>query len=444
MAKEINTSPNNIKWCGIQMLTGGMYLGTKDAVGKPADFLISYPGFDSHKADKNGNIISASNEYHLFKYLEKHNELVPYYKFNRAPFQDDMDMSPKFIHNGAESEHPDYSNMDLVVAVPVCSGLSTSTCASEDTRRTRNNNMLYIANYVLREIKPKIYIFENAPTLLGSSKQGAEVRKSLEELAADTGYSVCYYKTDTILHHNCQRRPRTFVYFFKADGERKGAPQLGFECCTVNVEEYLKDIPSGATQQFSIQMNPVSDAILDYYKETYGSDWRESVNKPCLLDDLFDKDKLHDLCIYVRESSKYTNTQKERVANYVNHIYNKINDGKGFWKTSPSLTRSGRLPAIMHKTINSYLHYKEDRCYTVRELLYAMGMPIDFEMQGLNPLQWYAQIGQNVPARTAKFIVSEAVKILNNWDSVERSDKLEVAVCDNIKQTNNVIKVLDA
>ena len=91
----------------------------------------------------------------------------------------------------------------------------------------------------------------------------------------------------------------------------------------------------------------------------------------------------------------------------------------------------------MHKTINAVFHYNEDRCYTVREWLTAMGMPYDFEMQGTIPLNYYKQIGQNVPARTAKFIVDEAVRIINNWDSVKRLDA-NVMFYDNTKQTSTV------
>ena len=33
----------NIKWCAIQPLTGGMYLGAEKVIGHPAEFILSYP-----------------------------------------------------------------------------------------------------------------------------------------------------------------------------------------------------------------------------------------------------------------------------------------------------------------------------------------------------------------------------------------------------------------
>jgi hypothetical protein len=66
-----------------------------------------------------------------------------------------------------------------------------------------------------------------------------------------------------------------------------------------------------------------------------------------------------------------------------------------------------------------------------------MGMPYDFEMQGTIPLNYYKQIGQNVPARTAQFIVEEAVKVINNWDSAKRINA-SVVFFDNTKQTSTI------
>ena len=89
----------NIKYIGLQMLTGGMYFGAEAAIGHPAECMISYPGFDSVSMNE-GKIIRAGNEYHLIKYLEKKNRMVPYYQFDRKPFQSDMDMNPKILKDG--------------------------------------------------------------------------------------------------------------------------------------------------------------------------------------------------------------------------------------------------------------------------------------------------------------------------------------------------------
>ena len=60
-------------------------------------------------------------------------------------------------------------------------------------------------------------------------------------------------------------------------------------------------------------------------------------------------------------------------------------------------------------------------------------MPVDYELPGsINGN--YAKIGQNVPARTAQWIVSEAVRIIKDWDTIARPNN-DVLFVDNTKQT---------
>ena len=132
-----------LKWAALQPLTGGMYLGAEEAIGHPAEFIISYPGFDAPKYNKQGELVDAGNEYHLKTYLEKHNRMPAYYQFDREPFQNDNDLNPQILQNGEPVAAPDYTNIDLVVAVPVCAGLSGATSnATAEVKASRNCNMV--------------------------------------------------------------------------------------------------------------------------------------------------------------------------------------------------------------------------------------------------------------------------------------------------------------
>ena len=74
----------NIKWCAIQPLTGGMYLGTEKAIGCKAQFILSYPGFGDPIVNKKTNeLVGGGNEYHLMTYLNKVNRRPEYKIFNR-------------------------------------------------------------------------------------------------------------------------------------------------------------------------------------------------------------------------------------------------------------------------------------------------------------------------------------------------------------------------
>lgn len=257
----------NIKWACIQPLTGGFYLGAENAIGHPAEFILSYPGLDSVKYDKEGNMSDVGNEYNLLKYLEKHDKLPIYKQFNRKTFDSSMDTNVELLDTDWKNgdKNIDMSDIDLVVSVPVCSGLSQATIAGDDTKKSRNCNMVWNAKYALEVIKPKCYIFENAQAVFDATRADY-VREEIEELARRYGYSITYVKTDTLLHYNCQRRPRCFVCLFKGDS----CPSIEYENKHINVKEFFDKIPTNATQQITVDIKEDAQAYIDFLKYFMG------------------------------------------------------------------------------------------------------------------------------------------------------------------------------
>jgi site-specific DNA-cytosine methylase len=417
----------NIKWCSIQPLTGGFYCSAESAVGHPAEFILSYPGLDTVTRDRDGNIKEALNECNITTYLKNHDRMPPYYLFDGMKiFDNKEDLSTVKIVDRYTNEQvtPNYSDIDLAIAVPICSGLSTSTITNSEGRIKRNQNMLFLARYALNAIKPKVYIFENAPTLMGNS--GKWVREALQKIANDAGYRVAYYRTDTKLHHNCQRRPRTFVYFFK--GEK--VPSLEFEHAPVTVEEFLSKIPADATQKVNLKDTLWQDVPIKYLKHLHGDNWRDKVGDGDIFSNVTKTEDSINKFLEWLNSSDFDNRTVMKFTNYMKHIIAKRKDNKGFWICTPTLYRD-HIPACMHKNIMNTLHYKEDRLYTCREWLSLMGMPYDFELQG-DYEHNCKKIGQNVPVFTGEFIVKQAVKFLNN--ELELLDCNSYVYFDNIKQ----------
>lgn len=425
----------NIKWCSIQPLTGGMYLGTEKVIGHPAEFILSYPGFGDTVTDKETNeVVGCGNEYHLMTYLNKVNRRPEYKIFNRKPFQNDDDMNPEILNHNLWTLNPDkeldYSNMDLCVAVPVCSGLSTATKGSKEALEARNCNMIWIAKYALRVIQPKIYIFENAPTFMGI--RGEYIRVKLEELAKENGYSINYYKTDTKYHDNCQTRKRTFIIFYKKDF----APKMEFERIETTLKEYFDRIPKDAiNKDGDLNMefvNCVNHYIVGYLKDKFGENWRNEVG-----DDIFKyiiKNKLwNDILDYTAKYESVWPKRKEYMIHFVDHFNFKMSQGKGVYHSLPRLLKEdGICPAVMFKMVQSCIHYDEDRLLNIRELLHLMGMPHDFELQG-DKYRGYAQIGQNVPVRTTYWIISEALRAYERDNDLDENNT--VRFFDNIKQS---------
>lgn len=421
----------NIKWCAIQPLTGGMYLGTENVVNCPAQFILSYPGVGDPIIDKKTNeVTGGGNEYHLMKYLDKVGRRPEYKIFNRKMFQNDDDMNPEILNHDLWTLNPDkdldYSDMDLCVAVPVCSGLSTATIGTQEAKDVRNCNMVWISKYALRVIQPKIYIFENAPTFMGA--RGEYVRSQLEALAKETEYSIVYYRTDTQYHDNCQKRKRTFIIFFKKDY----APKMGFEHIETNYDEYFARIPKDATQQEPLDFNVVNCVNLyciEYLKDKFGEDWRNQIKN--IFDYIINNKLFNEVMDFINKKSKASDKQKDVMNHFFDHVQKKLAMKRGFYHALPYIPRDGKLPAVMFKMMQSVLHPHEDRLLTTRECLHLMGHPYDFELQG-KPLREYPKIGQNVPVRTAYWIVSEALRSYDKPNDLTENKKIRFF--DNIKE----------
>jgi site-specific DNA-cytosine methylase len=392
-----------IRWASIQPLTGGMYLGAEEAIGHPAEFILSYKGLSDVKYDKSGeNIVDAGNEYNLLEYLKKHNRCPKYYQLHKGMFDMDLENMNPEIYLNDELETPSYDNLDLVVAVPVCSGLSMVTTATDDTKNARNCNMLWISKYTLSVIKPKIYIFENAPTFMGV--RGTELRAQFEEMAMELGYSILYYKTDSNLHHNCQLRPRTFVIFFKHTKEEAQRPfMFEWEDTRMTIEEFFAQIDNdNLTQNEPVQSSPHNYIVIDFIKRKYGEQWKEIVTGS-LMQHCIDKKYLDELIDFIKNVYVgFTDEIKAKALKYIEHIKYKKSLGLNYFGDDVCLCKN-RFPSIQFKSIPNMLHPSGERICSCREYLSLMGMPTDFTLYGgrscLN------KIGQKVPLKTAKFIV---------------------------------------
>lgn len=421
-----------INWIAFQPLTGGMYIGAENAIGHPAKFILTYKGLNDIITKKDGSIGSVGNEAYLINYLSKHDRMPKYYQINRGMFDSNInDLNPEILLED-KIETPDYSNIDLVVGVPVCSGLSMVTSAKDDTKNARNCNMLWMAKYTLNVIKPKIYCFENAPTLMGS--RGVELRASFEKMAKEAGYSVLYYKTDTLQHDNCQKRERTFVIFMKWQNNECQLPILfEFEDNKISIKDFFDKIPGGLENSAPVKSAAHNYLVIDFIKEKLGNEWTNIIDGS-LMAYMIKNDLLNKFIDYVNKSS-YDEKIKEKTIKYVKHIINKRSLGLNYYGDDVCLCKK-YFPSVQFRSMPNMLHPSGNRICSIREYLTLMGMPYDFEWFGDDSN--IPKIGQNVPANTAKFIVNNCINIINNWN-IERKNEGNVIFQNNI---NRQIKIV--
>ena len=140
--------------------------------------------------------------------------------------------------------------------------------------------------------------------------------------------------------------------------------------------------------------------------------------------------KLDKLIKHTENNDKYGDENKEKTLKYFNHIKKKKEMGLNFYGNDLVYFKD-KLPSVQFRAIPNMVHITKDRIYTIREYLTFMGMPYDFILYG--DKSNLPKIAQNVPVGTAKFIVEQAVKIIENWGQ-ERTTNHNALYQNNIEQ----------
>jgi site-specific DNA-cytosine methylase len=254
------------------------------------------------------------------------------------------------------------------------------------------------ASFVLEQMKPKVFWGENAPGLYG--KVGVGVVERLRRIGEDNGYAFSMVKTDTFLHGIPQHRHRTFYFFWEGDR----APIMSwYKKETPTLPVYLAQIPEDAKDMDRyFGMGPIENSVWyrmiadhgvtlqDLYSQGYGSIFA-----------WFEDGRL-DLAIKWAEEKG----EKSMHNTFLRAKRNR-EEGRGLWIDTPILFTTHINSLIGRYT--SIVHPSHPRGITVREAMWLMGLPHDFELSGNN----MNHICQNVPTSTAADWTREVVKFVN-------------------------------
>jgi hypothetical protein len=94
------------------------------------------------------------------------------------------------------------------------------------------------------------------------------------------------------------------------------------------------------------------------------------------------------------------------MVNFLNRAKKKLEAGEGLWVDTPILFREATNSLIGRYT--SIVHPTQPRGITVREAMWLMGLPHDFELNTTN----VNHICQNVPTTTAADWTREVIKFI--------------------------------
>jgi len=389
-------------------LAGGFALGNMAATNNLPVAITSFSPFESNDA--------------LFlRYLRQKGYDVPYYQLDKLDINSFTFLSKK------------YSHIDFATSIPPCSGLSQAAQRKPGTRGTAEPNewMYRSAEFILGAIKPTVYVFENAPTLYSGA--GDEVRKRLIKIGEEFGYSITFYKTNTLKHGIPQFRLRTFAVYCQGPQ----APILNtYNKVALPLKDYLKLIPQTASLQDVYVHNEWDISKFEITKfliKKHGPNWREELLKfrthLTTYDYLLRKNWLKEFLEW--QKSLPENERSEIVTKNVEHIIKKKEMGKGARINYRVLELDKDYTyAVIGEMMGKQIHPVEDRLLNIREFLWLMGMPFDYEID--NPRD-YIKLSQNAPVNTCMDITTEIIEIINGNRNFAKSS---VYMQDNTKSIN--------
>lgn len=385
-------------------LAGGFALGNMNIIGQPPVAITSYSPFES-------------NDLLYRRYLKKKGYDVPYYVLDKLTDIEKQELSKLF------------GTIDFSSSVPPCSGLSQAAQRKKGTRGTAapNDWMYESARFLIGDIGVTVYAFENAPGLFTGS--GDLVREKLIEIGKEFGYSITFYKTNTLKHGIPQYRPRIYGIFYKGEN----APILEtYNRPYLNSLEYLKLIPKDTKHQDEYvhdEWDITKWEITKYLKQLLGENWRqEMVNfRPHITsyDYLGRKNLLNDFL----EFQQSLPDKSDIVTKNIKHIIKNASEGRNARINYRVLGLDKEyIYAVIGEMMCRQVHPSEDRLMNIREHMHMMGLPHDYDLE--SPKE-YVKIAQNVPVKTCEDITTEIVEIIRGN---RRLSPYSVLMQDNTKE----------
>ena len=402
-----------IKYGVVVPLIGGMTIANENATGEKPTFILSYEAFaanDKHCVNRYQETpyVLADADTNEVKQTIVNEETgeVEY----ESPFTEDL-----------------FEEVDFVSAVCPCAGLSMlnsnnnkESASARGADAVQNDWMYKSARLALGTVRPKVFWGENAPGLY--TNMGAPVVERLRAIGKEYGYSFSMIKTNTFLHGIPQHRQRTF-YFFWRDSDapilnyyEKEAPLLG---------EYLDQIPADATYMDKPFMADLTDNNWVKFIKSEGFSLEALAEDPKnnTVFQWIHANGLRDKAIEFGES-----IGDEGMVKFLNHTKKKEAENKGWWDGTPLAFKTATNSIIAKNS--AIIRPGTERGISLREAMWLMGLPHDFEMMG----NVNNHICQNVPVKTATDWTSEVVRFIKG--------EITEFGGDFVKQ-NNISKKID-
>ena len=276
--------------------------------------------------------------------------------------------------------------IDVIIGGPPCQGMSLSGPRKFDDPR----NKLYLSYIrLVSEIRPKAFVIENVPGLVGLFK--GQIKDSIIEKFSEIGYSIQYRILCASDYGVPQNRKRVIFVGLRDPGMRFDYPESEKE--KITCEMALSDLPP--------LTDKLGEEVQDYYLEPQNN-YQKLMRK-----------NSHDVHNHIAAN------HSERVKKIISMV-----PAGGNYKDLPEEYRHTRnfhvawtrfpddKPAPTIDTGHRHhFHYKYNRVPTVRECARIQSFPDDFIFLG-NKTQQFRQVGNAVPPLMAERIALQLRKAL--------------------------------
>jgi DNA (cytosine-5)-methyltransferase 1 len=306
----------------------------------------------------------------------------------------DQDACATYIRNLGEIVHGDVrqlrppklrKRLDVLTAGFPCQPFSNA--GSRKGVEDHRGNLYQTAIDFVRELRPRVVLFENVRGLLSFSKGARPLIEEIGQRLSDLDYDVVFSLVDASKHHVPQRRLR--VVIIATDNKSRGVGRFAFpepvERDDLALKDTILDLTSDVPNQSEVvQLNPQALHLGQLIPE--GGSWK-SIPYEELPERL---QRIANNMEKYRWPNFYRRFHRDEVAGTITAAFKPEN--AGVW------------------------HPLEARVFSVREIARIQSFPDWFEFSGRSIKSKYNQIGNAVPPRLAFELATQIIKCLRGED----------------------------
>jgi len=303
---------------------------------------------------------------------------------------------PKEWENDEYLQNLEKENIDLMCCNCPCSSLSrVNRYAKIDGER---NIHFYRLFNIFEKVQPKVFVVENAPTLI---KLGKPILNDMVNKLKYL-YRFTIIRDEAGNHNTPMKRMRTMVIGWRKDIFNKIPIINEDKQEKITIKDILKDIYNDTTDDCK---SPAFNCLRSLYKYSIpGLGLMGSLATRVVNNEEPAKTEILNV------------VSKTKEIKYLNNVIYKIQNDLGYWDKTPKRTDENKqFPSISGP--QEYLHPIQNRCLNLLELQRMMGYPDDFDFHDSNnecKTTAKVAIGQGVPVNFGKWIAEQVKLALEN------------------------------